>query len=322
MPSPPPAPVTSALSPAASLPTSRIALRMVPTAQATIEASCSATPSGTSATLSSSIATYSRIAADHAGIAGELAVGAQRLASPCGNAGTSRRCDSAARSRPCRRFLKPRTSRPVSTTVPEISWPRMHRHLHAELQGAVARHDVVEAHAAGIDLDDDVLAIRRRVRDRLHLEHVGAARRPHHHRLHSQCPFGLNFSKVTSPVTSSNTASTGMPMRSAPFSTPAGLANTRTPQSSRTWIDRVGHRQALEVRPMEHAPRLQRTARRDRDPFAVVGAAMRAVARRRETMRAAVPAALHLHLAAAQRLPERLVGTVGLRQRPHDGSLP
>ena len=59
MPSPPPAPVTSALSPAASLPTSRIALRIVPIAQATIEASCSATPSGTSATLSSSIATYS-----------------------------------------------------------------------------------------------------------------------------------------------------------------------------------------------------------------------------------------------------------------------
>ena len=58
-PSPPPAPVTSALSPIWSLPTSRTPLRMVPIAHEAIEASASGTPSGTAATLSSPTATYS-----------------------------------------------------------------------------------------------------------------------------------------------------------------------------------------------------------------------------------------------------------------------
>ena len=58
-PSPPPAPVTSTLSPTCTLPTSRTALRMVPIAQAAIATSARGTPSGTCATLSSSIATYS-----------------------------------------------------------------------------------------------------------------------------------------------------------------------------------------------------------------------------------------------------------------------
>ena len=54
-------------------------------------------------------------------------------------------------------------------------------------------------------------------------------------------PFrGLNFNRVTSGVMSSNTASTGSPMRSAPASTPTGLENSRTPQSSRTWITVYG----------------------------------------------------------------------------------
>src|SRR5262249_19746512 len=108
------------------------------------------------------------------------------------------------------------------------------RHLDAVFQGAVAGDDVMEANAAGVDLDHDVLGTRRRIRHLLDLQHVGAARRMHHHRFHHASFRGLNFNNVTSGVTSSKAASTGMPMRSAAGSS-AGLENRRTPQSRRTW---------------------------------------------------------------------------------------
>ena len=41
------------------------------------------------------------------------------------------------------------------------------RHLHAKFQSAVARHDVVEANAARIDFDDDVLRTRSWIGDAL-----------------------------------------------------------------------------------------------------------------------------------------------------------
>src|SRR5205807_7535064 len=103
-------------------------------------------------------------------------------------------------------------------------------------QGAVARDDVVETHAAGVDLDHHVLRPGRGVGHLLDFQHVGAARRAHHHRLHATSFRGLNLSKVIFGAMSSNAASTLRPMRSAAASTSTGLENRRTPQSSRTWI--------------------------------------------------------------------------------------
>jgi hypothetical protein len=44
--------------------------------------------------------------------------------------------------------------------------PEDARHLHPGLQRPVARDDVVKAHAAGVDLDDDILRPRCRIRYR------------------------------------------------------------------------------------------------------------------------------------------------------------
>ena len=128
-----------------------------------------------------------RIAADHAGIAGELAVGTQRLLPHA--AMPARAADVIALHG--RDLVAGLEAAHVAAGIDHRAGDLVtqnHRHLHAVLQGAVARDDVVEAHAAGIDLDDDVLRPRRRVGDRLHLEHVGAARRPHHHRFHLMIP--------------------------------------------------------------------------------------------------------------------------------------
>ncbi len=179
------------------------------------------------------------IAADQSPVAGELAVWAQRLApAPTVTAGTA---DVIALDG--RDAIVLAEAAHVMANLDHGSGDfvsQYARHLHAEFQRAVARDHVVKAHAARIDLDDHILWPRRRIGNLFDLEDIGATRRAHHHRFH-WCSFrGLNFNRVTSDVTSSNTASTGIPMRSEPASTPTGLENSRTPQSSRTWITVYG----------------------------------------------------------------------------------
>ena len=48
------------------------------------------------------------------------------------------------------------------------------RHLHAKFQSAIARHDVVEANATRIDLDDDVLRTCCWIGNALEAQNLGA----------------------------------------------------------------------------------------------------------------------------------------------------
>jgi hypothetical protein len=63
------------------------------------------------------------------------------------------------------------------------------RHLHAKFQSAVARHDVVEANAARVDFDDDILLTRCWIGDALKTQNLGATRLMNDHSLHRRPPF-------------------------------------------------------------------------------------------------------------------------------------
>jgi hypothetical protein len=62
-------------------------------------------------------------------------------------------------------------------------------HLYAKFQSAIARHDVVEANAARIDLDDDVLRTRCWIGNALEAQNLGATGLMNDHSLHWRSPF-------------------------------------------------------------------------------------------------------------------------------------
>src|SRR5262249_11056953 len=84
---------------------------------------------------------------------------------------------------------------------------------------------------------------------------------------------------------------------------------------------RIWHAKTVEVGSMENAPRLDDANRHDRMPFGCLRPAWGPDARGGNSAHATIAAALDVHLAAAQCPPERLIRSIDVRQRSHDGSL-
>src|SRR5262249_44359017 len=85
---------------------------------------------------------------------------------------------------------------------------------------------------------------------------------------------------------------------------------------------RIRHAKTVEVGSMESAPRLDDANRRDRMPFGCLRPALRTEPRGGKAAEPAIFAALDADFAGAQRPPERLIRSVDVWQRSHDGSLP
>src|SRR5262249_5139015 len=195
------------------------------------------------------------------------------------------------------------------------------RHLHAKFQRAVARDYVVKAHATRIDLYDYILWPRRRIGNLFDLEDINATRHAHHHRLH-WCSFrGL---KLQQSHVRRDVLEHGLNWH--PDAERAGLDSDWIGEQPDAAIEshldhRIWHAKTVEVGSMENAPRLDDANRHDRMPFGCLRPALRAEPRGRKSAHATISAALDAHLAAAQRPPERLIRSIDVRQRSHDGSL-
>src|SRR5688500_11724801 len=105
--------------------------------------------------------------------------------------------------------------------------PEHARHLYAGLERAVAGHDVVKAHAAGIDLDHHLARTGDGIGNGLDAHRLDTARLLHHDCFHK----GANFTSVTLGVIGSKRAFTLSPARGV---APTRLLNSRTPSSSLT----------------------------------------------------------------------------------------
>src|SRR5215471_1063221 len=105
------------------------------------------------------------------------------------------------------------------------------------------------------------------------------------------------------------------------------ILRTSVPPGARTTIashldHRIRHAKTVEVGSMESAPRLDDANRRDRMPFGCLRPTVRTEPRGGKAEQAAISATLDADLAVAQRPPERLIRSVDVWQRSHDGSLP
>jgi hypothetical protein len=143
------------------------------------------------------------VAADHAVVAEELALGAQHLAAAAAEAAGAADVIALRRRHAVANFKSVYFRSNINHCAGNLVAQHA-GHLHAGLEGAVARQDIVEAHAAGIDPDHHVARPGHRVRDGLQAHRIDAAGLPDDDRFHS----GTNFTSM-----SSKQAFTRMPER-------------------------------------------------------------------------------------------------------------